>query len=700
MDRNIDFKKEIANFVFTSRYAKYNEKLQRRETWEESADRVQAMHLKKFHYLEAEYIAEIKWAFDMVKQKKVVPSMRSLQFGGKGVDSKNLRIFNCSVRHIDSLRSFSEIFFTLLCGTGVGFGVSKYFLVRLPNLVSKIDKKETVLTYVIEDDIEGWADSLEALLMCYFENTPFTGKKIVFDYSKIRRKGEPIKTGGGKAPGHLGLKHAHRKIKELLEHITEELHVTRLRPIHAYDTVMHISDAVLSGGIRRSASICIFDKDDVEMMDAKTFFAVDKIFRFSFDDEIKKWCGKVKANKKTFEVELSDYEYKELNDKKKISWFYIEPQRGRSNNSVLLLRKDATEAEFKNLMQRTKEFGEPGFIFANHPHQLANPCVEIQFIPVTEDGQCGFQMCNLSSINGAKVTSVEDFRQAAKAASILGTLQAAYTYFPYFSPVSEKLTTDEALLGVSITGMMDNPEVLLSADNQREAAKICVEVNKRWAKALGINQAARVTCVKPEGSSSLALESASGIHPHHAKRYFRRIQCNKLDPIYKFFKKTNPHMCEESLWSATKTDGVVTFPIQISEKALVKKDLTALKHLEYIKSTQQNWVNPGTTAVNKKPIYHSVSCTVIVQTEEWDAVEKYIYDNKDYFSAVSLIPATGDKMYVQAPMEEVTTPEDEAKWIELVSKYTHVDYKGLEESEDKTNLAKEVACAGGACEIL
>ena len=309
-------------------------------------------------------------------------------------------------------------------------------------------------------------------------------------------------------------------------------------------------------------------------------------------------------------------------------------------------------------------------------------------------------MCNLSSINGAKVTSLKDFEECGKAASILGTLQATYTDMDYLNPESKQLTEAEALLGVSITGIMDNPDILLDKENQKVVAKVCVDTNKKWANILKINQAARITCVKPEGTSSLVLESASGIHPHHARKYFRRVQCNKMDPIYKFFKKHNPHMCEDSIWSTTKTDGVVIFPIEVSDKAIIKQDLTALTHLDCIKSTQANWVNNGTTDVNKKDARHSVSCTVIAKEDEWDSIIDYLYKNKDFFTAVSFVPASSDKIYQQAPMEEVVTDEDKKKWDSIVANFKHVNWKELKEDDDQTNLQKEVACGGGACELV
>jgi len=395
MATNTDNKKvngleEIARFVFTTKYARYNEKNKRRETWEETIGRVESMHLQKFKNLSADDKSQITQAFDFVRAKKVVPSMRSMQFGGKAVFAHNARLFNCAVRHVDSVRSFSEIFYLLLCGCGVGIGLSKTFLDRLPDLVTAADKTGTVVTYTVQDTIEGWADSVEVLLNCYTRNNALSGRKIVFDYSKIRPEGAKIKTGGGKAPGYRGLKAAHKKIKEFLDHLIEKQELTRLRTVDAYDILMHCSDAVLSGGIRRSATSVVFDKDDEHMLNAKTNFAISKHSKFHKEDN-GQYSGKVTVNKKEFEVTVSEWEYQNTISKDMmIGWHHIEPQRARSNNSILLLRDKTSLEDFRKIIERTRQYGEPGFVFADHPHQLLNPCFEISFIPVTEDGVCGF----------------------------------------------------------------------------------------------------------------------------------------------------------------------------------------------------------------------------------------------------------------------------------------------------------------------
>ena len=653
-----DVLNEISNFIFTSKYARYNNELKRRETWDEAVDRVRDMHLKKYNFLAEEQKREINWAFEMVRQKRVVPSMRSLQFGGAAVEAHNARMFNCSVRHVDSTQAFAELFYLLLCGCGVGIGLYDRFLRKIPVLIPTGNIPESnwfeqsPVEWIISDTIEGWADSLRVLIDSYVCGNEYSGRYIDFNYDLIRPKGTPLKTGGGKAPGSEGLRFAHEKIRLLLEGIVTR-GIEKMQTIHAYDILMYASDAVLSGGIRRAAASVMFDPADTDMMNAK--------------------LG---------------------------GWFTENPQRARSNNSAIFLRDSATYDEFDKLVKCAKQWGEPGFVFANDPDTLYNPCFEISFRPITKDGECGVQFCNLTSINGSKIKEPIDFYDCARAASIIGTLQAGYTDFPYLSKAAQKLTEEEALLGVSITAMMDNPDVLLSPERQRIAASVAVNTNKKWAQYLGINQAARVTCIKPEGSTTLVLGSmASGIHPSHSRQMFRRICANKLDNVYSFFRAHNPHLCEESVWSTTRSDDVITFPVEVHESALIKADLTAIKHLEIIKATQENWVLSGSTDTNEKNLNHNTSCTVVVQDDEWDRVIAYLFRNRKYFSAVSLLSASGDKDYQQAPMEAVVTDIDYDRFYWLKNNFTPVDYTLLKEDMDTTAHTQEVVCAGGRCEL-
>jgi ribonucleotide reductase class II len=1000
---SVDTLTEIAKYITTAKYSQYRPADKRRETWDESVERVEAMHLRRFEHLDPEALAEIRWAFGPVHEKRSLPSMRSMQFGGKAVEAKNERLFNCSVRHVDSLRSFAEVFYLLLCGSGVGLGITDRFLDRLPNLVTAEDKTGTVLTYVVEDSIEGWADSLEALLMCYFENTPFTGRRIAMDYSKIRKEGSLLKTGGGKAPGYKPLKQAHIRIKALLDRAVEDLGQRRLLTIDAYDINMHSADAVLAGGVRRSATSVVFAKDDKLMMTAKSG-----------------------------------------------DWYTANPQRARSNNSVLLMRDDVTEEELADIIATTREWGEPGFVFADHPDTLFNPCVtadtwvltdegprqvcdlrgepftalvngkpfaatafwstgvkdvlrlsttaghalrltdnhkiltpngwieagdlkpgdeicladqagaswgglgsddegyvlghlvgdgtfaddkaylctwandsgsqgpqaelrrivksvlgarrdvdwrqmsgtssnqwrlqstvvgqlgrrfgiergnktvtsaveqsssafhrgflrglfdtdghvegfpkrggmsirltssdremlagvqrmlghlgikssvadllpaheatirgetfdstqtwrllitgahgqrymdeigftneakaakwndraasmtkgfytkpmtavvesivadgteevfdctvdevhrfdangiiahncfEISFIPVTDDGECGVQMCNLTTIAGNRIKTLNDYLDAAKAAAIIGTLQASYTDFPYLGHVAEKLTRDEALLGVSITAQLESPDILLNPEYQRMAAELVVETNKRWAGLIGINQAARTTTQKPEGTTTPAVGSmSSGNSPAHAHHMWRRVQANRNENVYRFFKQFNPHLCEVSV-QKPETDDVIRWPIYVPETAVVKADITALEHLGIILTTKQNWVDSGASERNLKPITHNVSCTVVVAPEEWDPVTSFIFENRFDFAAIALLASTGDKDYAQAPMEAVVTEAEFAQWEDDMKRFIPIDYALMIENEDGTDLLGEASCVGGACEL-
>lgn len=650
---SVDTLTEISKYIDTSKYAQYLPDLKRRELWPEAVERVEDMHLRKYAESGPEVEEAIRWAFSLVHDKRALPSMRSMQFGGRAVEAANARMFNCAVRHIDSLRSFSEVFYLLLCGCGVGMGITDRYLDRLPDLVSADDKTGTVMTYVVEDSIEGWADSLEALLMCYFVNTPFSGRRIIFDYSKIREKGALLKTGGGKAPGFRPLKAAHAAIKSLLDEAIEVDHQRRLLTINAYDINMFSAEAVLAGGVRRSATSVVFAKDDKLMMNAKSG-----------------------------------------------AWYDENPQRSRSNNSVLLMRDEVTAEELADIMAITREWGEPGFVFADHPDTLFNPCFEISFIPMTDDGVCGVQFCNLTTINGAKIKSLDDYLETARAASIIGTLQAGYTSFPYLGHVAEHLTEDEALLGVSITGQLENPDILCNPEYQRLAAQVAVETNEWLAELIGVNPAARVTTQKPEGTSSLSAGTmASGNGAAHAYVMWRRVQANRDEAPYQLFKSVNPHLCSTSSF-APDTDDVITFPIRVPDSAIVKADLSALEHLAIIRNNKENWVDAGTTRHNRKPLTHNVSCTVIVKPDEWDGVTDYIYEHRGSFAAVALLASSGDKDYAQAPMEAVVTAEELELWQSQMDAFIPVDYSFVVELKDGTNVLSEASCVGGACEVV
>jgi len=619
--------KALGDYTFYSRYARHKPEESRRETWNETCNRVfDDMHYEKYaneviqHPELKDYIEEAR---EGLKKKRILGSQRALQFGGAPILKHEMKIFNCAFGHICYDRVFNETMFLLLGGCGVGFSVQKHHIHMLKELAPRTNGEAK---FQLPDSIEGWADAIGILMSSFTRDglegfEEYAGKVVEFDFSLIRPEGALI-AGGFKAPGSLGLQGSMKLITNVLEKrlamesfgADEFKH--KMRPIDAYDVIMHMSDAVLSGGVRRSATIAMFSIDDDDMMSAKTG-----------------------------------------------NWFIENPQRGRSNNSVVLVRDEVTKEQFMRIKDCVVDCGEPGFVFVEDRECGANPCVEIGFRPVTEDGRHGFQFCNLSSINGKFSKTPEQFYQACREASIIGTLQAGFTNFSYLGPVTRELTEREALLGVSITGIMDTPEITLDKSIQRKGAKIIKKVNEEVAAILGINPAARLTCIKPEGSASCLLGTSSGIHPHHAKRYMRRVQANKLEYPLQYFTMFNPRAVEESVWSNNGTDMSITFLCEVPAGAITKNQLNAIELLDNVKLTQQNWVEYGTVEERgmKPGIRHNVSNTITVMDDEWDEVFDYLFKNKAYFSGVSLLPLSGDKDYPQAPFCTVHNEKELSK---------------------------------------
>lgn len=598
--------KMLQEYTRYAKYAKYDKNKKRRETWEEQVNRVFDMHKiklgDKFELIKEEF----EFAKDAVMKKKVLGSQRALQFGGQPILDKNARIFNCSAHYIDRPRAFQETLYMLLCGTGVGFSVQFKDIEKLPEITQRGNES---LTFTVPDTIEGWADALGVLCASYFKDSglfpEYYGKQVVFDYTQVRPAGAPL-SWGGKAPGPVGLKNALEKITTIFDSALQQ--GNKLRPIHAYDILMHASDAVISGGVRRSACITLFSPNDQEMAQAKTG-----------------------------------------------SWFITNPQRGRSNNSAILVRDSTTREQFAELMKSVKDYGEPGFVWAESDRVLFNPCCEIAMYGYDDNGNSGFQVCNLCEINGKKVKSAEDLYVACKAAAIIGTIQASYASFSYLGPVSESIIKREALLGVSITGIQENPNIILDASIQVAGAEIVKQVNKEIALKIGINPAARTTCIKPAGSTSCLLGTSSGIHPHHAKRYIRRVQANKNEYPAQYFQAHNELAVEESVWSANKTDVVLSFLCEVPEGSKLKNAVSALELLDDVKVTQNNWVEAGTNVdLCVKPwLRHNVSNTIVVKENEWSDVEAFIFDNRKHFAGISLLPASGDLDYPQAPFTQI-----------------------------------------------
>jgi ribonucleoside-triphosphate reductase len=575
---------------------------------------------------------------------QMIVTHNSMQFGGRAVEVNHCRQFNCSATLIDRPRAFAEAMFLLLSGCGVGYSVQFEHVEKLP-VLADVDPQKNV-HHIIEDTIEGWADALNALV-----NAFIGGYHVEFAYHLIRPAGSPLRTSGGRAPGHQKLKLALDRIREVLQGAQGR----QLRPIECHRILCHVADAVLSGGIRRSAMICLFSLDDSELMNIKT---------------VRDWHKK-------------------------------EPWLQNANNSVVLKRDEVKEKQFKRIFSMTRNYGEPGVLFVSDCNHVTNPCAEIGLDPVLvhTDGSTstGYAMCNLTEINASKLKTREDFIETAWAATLIGTMQATYTDMAYLGKVSEAIVRRDALLGIGMTGMQDSPTIACDPGLQREVAEMIVEWNVEWARLLGINSAARTTCIKPSGTTSLELGNVgSGIHPHHARRYIRRVTADELETVFQHFKSENPTLC------VRRPDGkwMVEFPVQAPEGAVLKENLSAEQFMDIVRSTQLNWVLPGMTRKSAVPgLTHNVSNTITVRPHEWALVADYLWRHRDNFTGVSLLPDNGDTVYSFAPFEAVRTEAQERRWNELVAHYKPVDYRAIVEAEDGTDLTGEIACQGGACSI-
>ena len=614
MQQFVDTRDFLSQTKFYEGYSRFKDDEGRYESWDEAVDRVIDMHDKNYMNNNnelSEYLEEARTAY---KEQRVLGAQRALQFGGEQLMKHQMRMYNCTSSYVNRPEFFGEVFYILLCGAGAGFSVQKHHIKKLPKIQNRTKQAKG---YIVEDSIEGWASALDVLMSSFFvgggKYPEYEGRRVYFDLSQIRPKGAFI-SGGFKAPGPNGLRRSLDKIEHLLQGIVlDSKEPMDLKPINAYDITMHAADAVLSGGVRRSATICLFSPDDEEMMNAKTG-----------------------------------------------NWFMDNPQRGRSNNSAVIVRDETTPEEFGKIMESVKQFGEPGFVFVESKEHTTNPCVEIGMYPQINK-KSGWQGCNLTEINGGKCNTEEDFYKACRAASILGTLQAGYTDFKFLSDTSKLIFDREALLGVSITGWMNNPDILFNEKILQKGAEIVKEVNREVAKVIKINPAARTTCVKPSGNASVLLQTASGIHAEHSNMYIRNVQMNKESEITQAIMKTNPYMVEDSVWSAGGTDVVVSFPILPKKGSMYKDNLLGVKHLELVKKAQKYWVEAGTNEdlCADKGVRHNVSNTIIV--DDWDEVEKYVFENRHSFAGISFLPMSGDKDYNQAPNTAVITAKDMVK---------------------------------------
>lgn len=609
-----DSRPVVGEYVFLSKYSQtHNGK---KEGWQDAVNRVMDMHLKRYSERikpedEKEFSSLFARAYSLYGEQRVLGAQRALQYGGELMLEKHARFYNCSSTYVDRVQVFEEIMYLLLCGAGTGYSVQHIHTEQLP-IPKGFDNTKQSEKFLIPDTIEGWAEAVGKLMTAYY----YGGADIEFDYSAIRPKGAYIR-GGFKAPGPDPLRQAIEKV----HHIVNRIKGRKLRPFELHYIICICANSVVTGGVRRSAMISIFDVDDAEMASCKTG-----------------------------------------------NWISTMPELCRSNNSAAILPDTSKEA-FDAIYENTKMYGEPGFVFIDSPWFVYNPCGEVGMYPRVQDENgeyhSGWGFCNLAEINGGKVKTEQDFYNACEAASVICTLQAGYTNFCVLEKWSQKIAERDALIGVGITGLCENPDILFNPDIQKRGAEIIKETNQKVARMIGINPAARCTVVKPSGNSSQLLGTLSGITPGHSRHYIRHIQAADTEQAIQEWIKVNPDMVEDSVWAPDR-EKVIAFPVTLPEGALLKQNLTAIDFLKFVLLTKRNWIEFGTnfdhpsTKENPK-LRMNVSNTCTVRPEEWDDVREFLWEHRSEFGGISLLSSFGDLDYPQAPYTEVLDETELAK---------------------------------------
>ena len=611
--------KILSEITIFNKYAKYNPDLKRRETWDEICNRYELMMISKYPNLQS----EIKNSMDFVRSKRVLPSMRAMQFAGTPIFKNESRIYNCAYLPVDDYRAFNESMFLLLGGTGVGFSVQKHHIDKLPPISKPTKEKK----YMIADSLEGWADAIKVLVKSYFGYNQYKPK---FNYTDIRNKGMRLITAGGKAPGPEPLKIALTHLEAIFE---RKQNGDKLTSLDCHDIMCHIADAVLSGGIRRSAMISLFSHDDYDMMECK--------------------FG---------------------------SWWELNPQRGRANNSAVLEREVVTEDKFKAIWKKIElsGSGEPGVYWTNNKDWGTNPCCEIALKP--------FQFCNLCEVNVSDVVNQEDLNMRVGVAAFFGTLQAGYTDFHYLRAIWRKTTEEDALIGVGMTGIASGKVLDLDLV---EAADIVKKINKIISSRIKINSAARATTIKPSGTTSCVLGTSSGIHAWHNDYYFRRIRVTKNDPLYGYMFMYHNEIVEDDQLKSHDT-AIITIPQEAPTGSILRTE-SVLDLLNRISKFNLQWVKEGHA---KGDNANNVSATVSVKPEEWDLVGNWMYENRSTYNGISVLPYDNGS-YIQAPFENCTKEQ----FDKLSKSLTDIDLTKIVENDDNTEHSQELACGSGNCEI-
>lgn len=621
----------LSKLTVFSKYAKYNPQLKRRETWEEIVDRYETMLSTKYPSLKEEIKKNVKF----IKEKKVLPSMRALQFAGIAMEVNNARGYNCCFLPVDSYHAFSEAMFLLLGGTGVGYSVQFHHVEKLPAIKKPLKSRH----YLIEDSIMGWADAIKMLMKAYLKE----GSLPKFDFRAIREKGARLVTAGGKAPGPEPLKECLFQVQKILDRKQDG---EKLSPLECHDIMCHIANSVLAGGIRRSAMISLFSHNDEEMITCK--------------------YG---------------------------NWWELNEQRGRANNSAVLKRGEIEKEEFDSLWKRIEASGsgEPGIYWTNDLDWGTNPCCEIALRP--------FQFCNLCEVNVSNIENQQDLNERVTIASFFGSLQAGFTDFHYLRPIWKKTTEKDALLGIGMTGI-GSGEILKY--NLEEATQYAISKNREVSEKIETNPAARVTCIKPSGTTSLVLGTASGIHAWHNDYYLRTMRFGKNEDVAAYLMINHPELCEDDVLRPNDTV-CVRIPVKAPEGSIFRTE-TAIDTLERVKKFSQEWIKPG--HINGANT-HNVSATISIDKnrsysdpltfltiDEWKKVGEWMWDNKNVYNGLSVLPYFGGS-YKQAPFEDITEEEYNIR----INSLKNMDLTNVIEVDDHVDFGQVAACAGGSCSL-
>ena len=624
---------QYQSFIHKSRYARWLESEGRRETWEETVSRY-VDFWKEREQLEGDEAQEI---WDAIHALEVMPSMRCMMTAGEALKRDNVAGFNCSYLHIDHPRAFDELMYVLMCGTGVGFSVERNFIAKLPEVAETFHKTNSVI--VVSDSKLGWASAFRELISLLY-----AGKLPKWDMSRVRPAGARLKTFGGRASGPEPLEDLFRFCVEVFQKAAGR----KLTSIECHDVCCKIADIVVVGGVRRSALISLSNLSDQRMSKAKSG-----------------------------------------------QWWVDQGQRRLANNSVAYTEKPDFEAfltEMKNLYE--SKSGERGLFSRVAAQKIAarngrrdaeqdfgtNPCSEI----ILRSNQ----FCNLSEVVVRADDTLETLKEKVRKATIIGTLQSTLTEFRYLRVRWKRNTEEEALLGVSLTGIMDH-ETLGDPNSEilpqwlEEMRDVAITTNKEWAEKLGVNQSTAITCVKPSGTVSQLVDSASGIHPRFSKHYIRRVRSDKKDPLALYMEQAG-FPVEQDVMSPSSV--VFSFPVKSPKTSTVVKEVGAMHQLALWKTYQNHWCE------------HKPSVTVYYTDSEYFNVAQWIWDNFDLCSGISLLP-TSDHTYQQAPYEDIDE-EEYNKLLDSMPKNVNWEDLAQFEVEDNTTGSQELACVGGACEIV